>query len=242
MQHAFMWIRSVAFYILYILCVIIFGMTAIIVGPFISYLGRHKILTNGGMAINRCLSLTCGINVQVDGRENIPDDACIVLSKHQSTWEVYFLQHAFRPVATILKKELMNIPIFGWSIRLMEPIAIDRSNRREAMAQVIAGGKKRLEAGDRVVIYPEGTRTPFGQVGRYGRSGAALAIESGKPIIPVSHNAGYCWPAKKLLKRSGKIHVIIGEPISPEGYTDSQELINVVKERIEEQQKKLTNH
>ncbi|MEZ5530578.1 MAG: lysophospholipid acyltransferase family protein [Porticoccaceae bacterium] len=239
MNKPIMIVRSVLFYVLYYLIVFSFGLASTLSGPFLSYMNRHRLLTTAGMLINRALSLTCGIKVQIDGLENIPDGPCVVLSKHQSTWEVYLLQRLFMPVSTILKQELLKIPFFGWGIRLMHPIAIDRSNPRQAMVQVMQQGKERLAEGNRVVIYPEGTRIPYGKIGKYGRSGAALAVASGVPVVPVSHNAGFCWPAHQLLKRPGKIHVVIGKPIDTQG-ADSQQLTEELKAWIEEQQHRLS--
>lgn len=232
-------VRSFLFYVLYFLIVLSFGLVSTLSGPFLSYLNRHRLLTTAGMLINKSLSLTCGIKVQVDGLENIPSTPCVILSKHQSTWEVFFLQRLFMPVSTILKRELLKIPFFGWGIRLMHPIAIDRSNPRQAMVQVMQQGKQRIAEGNRVVIYPEGTRTPYGVTGNYGRSGAALAIAAGVPIVPVAHNSGYCWPAHQLMKKPGKIHVVIGKPLDTTD-KNSQQLTEEVKTWIEEQQLKLS--
>lgn len=236
MNKPIMLVRSILFYILYMLIVFVFGLVATCSGPFLSYLNRHRLLTTAGMLINRALSLTCGIKVQVDGLENVPQTPCVILSKHQSTWEVFFLQRLFMPVSTILKQELLKIPFFGWGIRLMHPIAIDRSNPRHAMKQVMQQGKQRLAEGNRVVIYPEGSRIPFGKIGKYGRSGAALAIAAGVPIIPVAHNAGYCWPARQLMKRPGTIHIIIGKPIIVTPESSSQIVTEQVRDWIETQQ------
>lgn len=239
MNKPIMLLRSMLFYLFYLLIVFVFGLVSIISGPFLGYLNRHRLLTTAGMLINRALSLTCGINVQVDGLENVPHTPCVILSKHQSTWEVFFLQRLFMPVSTILKQELLKIPFFGWGIRLMHPIAIDRSNPRQAMKQVMQQGTQRIGEGNRVVIYPEGSRIPFGKIGKYGRSGAALAIAAGVPIIPVAHNAGYCWPARQLMKRPGTIHVIIGKPIIVTPESNSLAVTEQVKDWIETQQLKL---
>ncbi|WP_461481126.1 lysophospholipid acyltransferase family protein [Porticoccus sp.] len=239
MNKPTMIVRSALFYVLYMLIVFVFGLGSTLSGPFLSYLNRHRLLTTAGMLINRSLSLTCGIKVQIDGLENIPQTPCVILSKHQSTWEVFLLQRLFMPVSTILKRELLQIPFFGWGIRLMHPIAIDRSNPRQAMVQVMQQGKQRLAEGNRVVIYPEGTRIPYGEIGHYGRSGAALAIAAGVPIVPVAHNSGHCWPAHQLLKKPGKIHVVIGKPLATDN-ANSQMLTEEVKTWIEAQQLRLS--
>jgi len=82
---------------------------------------------------------------------------------------------------------------------------------------VIEQGRARLAEGEWVVIFPEGTRMPPGQTRKYGASGALLATETGKLIVPVAHDAGYYWPRRGLLKRPGTIRVVIGPPIDAVG-------------------------
>ena len=106
------------------------------------------------------------------------------------------------------------------------------------MKQILKKGKQRLSEGNNVLIYPEGTRTPVGKVGNYGRSGAALAVASGVPIIPVAQNAGYCWPAHTFIKWPGQIHVSIGQPIDTSD-ADSKQLTEQVKDWIEATQQTL---
>ena len=233
MNKPIMLLRSMLFYLLYLLIVFVFGLVSIISGPFLGYLNRHRLLTTAGMLINRALSLTCGINVQVDGLENVPHTPCVILSKHQSTWEVFFLQRLFMPVSTILKQELLKIPFFGWGIRLMHPIAIDRSNPREALKQATLQGVARLKENYNVLLFPEGTRVPVGTRGNYARSGANIAVAGQVPILPIAHNAGYCWPAKSLLIYPGTITLVIGEPIPTVG-RNSKELIVEVANWIEQ--------
>lgn len=230
--------RSTLFYLVYALTMVIFGTISCTVGILLPYKIRQHVITCANVIIIKWLSISCGITVKVDGLENIPDTPCVVLSKHQSGWETFYLQRALRPVSTILKKELFWIPFFGWGLYFMHPIAIDRSNPREAMKQILTQGKQRLAEGNNVLIYPEGTRTPVGKVGNYGRSGAALAVASGVPIVPVAQNAGYCWPAHKFIKWPGIIHVSIGKPIDTTG-ADSKVLTAQVKDWIESTQETL---
>ena len=99
----------------------------------------------------------------------------------------------------------------------MHAIAIDRKAGHSAVSQVIEQGKDRLAEGDWIVIFPEGTRMPAGETRRYGVSGALLASETGKLIVPVAHNAGHYWPRRGLRKRPGTVRVVIGPPIAAAG-------------------------
>ncbi len=240
MKTAVAFTRSVLFYLIYLLVMVIFGTFSCTIGIFLPYKIRQNIVTWANAIIIKWLNISCGITLQVDGLENVPSSPCVILSKHQSGWETFYLQRLLRPVSTILKKELFWIPFFGWGLYFMHPIAIDRSNPREAMKQILSQGKRRLAQGNNILIYPEGTRTPVGKIGNYGRSGAALAIAAGVPILPVAQNAGYCWPAHKFIKWPGRIHVVIGKPIDTNG-TDSRQLTEQVKDWIETTQQTLSH-
>jgi len=117
----------------------------------------------------------------------------------------------------VFKRELLMIPIVGWALRLMRPIAINRSGGGNALRQVVAQGKERIASGCWVVIFPEGTRMKVGETRRYGLSGAVLASEASLKIVPIAHTAGYFWPRRGWLKKPGVIRVVIGKPIDAAG-------------------------
>ena len=103
----------------------------------------------------------------------------------------------------VLKRELLWMPVVGLALRQMHAIAIDRRAGHSAVSQVIEQGKDRLAEGNWVVIFPEGTRMPAGETRRYGVSGALLASETGRLIVPVAHNAGFYWPRRGVRKKPG---------------------------------------
>jgi 1-acyl-sn-glycerol-3-phosphate acyltransferase len=185
------------------------------------------------------LQITCGLKYRVDGSENIPAGPCVIMSKHQSAWETMALQKMFPPQVWVMKREIFWIPFFGWAIAAMEPIAIDRASGRKAMSQIIDQGKKTLDSGKWVVIFPEGTRVPPGKKGRYGMGAAILATSSGYPVIPVALNSGEYWRRNDFIKRPGTINVVIGKPIDSTG-RDPAELNHEVEEWIETQMKRIS--
>ena len=163
----------------------------------------------GGRAI-------CGLEVTTEGSENIPDEPAVFLIKHTTALETYWQIAALPTSAWVLKKELLYLPVFGWALALvMKSIAIDRGAGGSAVKQVIAQGRDRIASGMSVCIFPEGTRMPPGETRRYGVSGAALARETGCPIVPVAHNAGDLWPKRGMAKTPGRIRFCIGPPIDP---------------------------
>ena len=159
----------------------------------------------------------CGLRYRIIGAENIPKTPSIVLSKHQSAWETLAFQEIFPPQVWVLKKELLRIPFFGWGLAMTSPIAIDRSAKKKALEQIVEQGKDRLKLGFWIVVFPEGTRIPPGQRGKYRIGGAWLATHTNVPVVPVAHNAGEFWGRNSFVKHPGTITVSIGQPIDPTG-------------------------
>ena len=174
----------------------------------------------------------CGLDYRVEGREHLPGGAAIILSKHQSAWETIVFQEIFPAQTWVLKRELLWIPLFGWALALLRPIAIDRSAGRKAIEQVIEQGRERLQSGIWVVVFPEGTRVAPGTRKRYAMGGAVLAAETGYPVVPVAHNAGSFWPRRGFLKRPGTVRVVIGPVIDPSGQK-AEAIIKQAEEWIE---------
>lgn len=210
------YVRSLLFSMAMITSTILIAILLILFAPT-PFVVRSRLARGYACFVISALKLFCGINYKVSGRENIPDGAAIILSKHQSTWETYALQLFFPPQVWVLKRELMWLPIFGWGMALLKPIAIDRSSGRKAINQIIEKGKQRLDAGIWVTIFPEGTRIAPGEYKRWGIGGAVLAENSGYPVVPVAHNAGEFWGRRSFLKKPGTIQVTIGPPIETKG-------------------------
>lgn len=162
------------------------------------------------------LKVTCKIDFQVQGTEHIPKQASVILSKHQSAWETIAFQSIFPPQVWVLKRELLWIPVFGWALKALGAISIDRGNKRHALRKILKQGEKRLKQGRWIVVFPEGTRLSPGEHKRYALSGALLARENQCPVVPVAHNAGSFWPRKGLAKVPGTVQVRIGPVIEPD--------------------------
>jgi 1-acyl-sn-glycerol-3-phosphate acyltransferase len=209
-------IRSLIFFLLQLLLTPVFSMLAVLTFPF-SAITRYRLISTYAKTMIWLLKLICSIHYEVRGMENIPEKPCIVLCKHQSAWETLALQFIFPPQVWVLKRELLWIPFFGWGLAMTSPIAINRSDGTGAVKQLLKQGKARLAQGFFVVIFPEGTRIPFGQRGKYKIGGAMLAASSGTPVVPVAHNAGRLWGRNSFIKRPGLITMSIGAPIEVKG-------------------------
>ena len=226
-------LRSLAFYCGYIVIIGFFSCLAFTVGMLLPQAPRQTLATTANALVVLWLRLCCGVKLRVEGRENIPQRPFVALSKHQSSWETYYLQRRLRPVSTVLKRELLKIPLLGWGLAVVAPIAIDRDNPREALRQVMEQGRERLDAGMNVLLYPEGTRIDAGAAApKFNRSGAALAVAAGVPVLPICHNAGACWPAHRLIKYPGTITLVFGKPIDTTG-RDAKSITNDVAEWME---------
>lgn len=224
-------IRSLIFLLLQIVITPLFTLIAILTFPF-HPITRYRIISGWALTMLWLLRVVCGIRMEVRGAENIPTKPCLVLCKHQSAWETIALQKVFPPQVWVIKRELLWLPFFGWGLAMTSPVAIKRSEGREAIKQLLRQGKERLALGFCVVIFPEGTRIPFGQRGRYKIGGALLGASSGVPIVPVAHNAGKLWGRESFLKYPGVITMSIGAPIDPAGLK-AEEINLRVEEWIE---------
>ena len=207
------YLRSLVFYIGYLGSGLLASFLACILGPFMTLNSRLKFFSIWPRFANWFLYVTCNIKLIVEGEENIPTQPCVIVSNHQGQWETFSMQYLFHPLCTLLKKELLYIPIWGWAMSLLRPIAINRSKPKQAILQTLSEGTNRLQEGLFVLLFPEGTRVEAGKVGNYARSSFELAKRNNVKVLPICHNSGDCWPAHKFIKKSGTIKLFIGEPI-----------------------------
>ena len=183
-----------------------------------------------------------GIQNRVTGMENLPTgakDPAVLLVKHQSTWETFVMPALMpHPLAYVFKKELLSVPFFGWAMARMDMIHNDRGQRSQAFAKVVTQGKRLMGEGVWVIMFPEGTRIPRGQVGTYKSGGTRLAIEAGVPVIPIAVTSAKCWPTKAFIKKPGIVDISIGKAISSEG-RQPEELMQEVQAWIESEMRRL---
>ncbi len=209
-------IRSFIFFLLQLVITPVFTLIAILSFPF-HPITRYRLISGWALTMMWLLRVVCGISIEVRGAENIPARPSILLCKHQSAWETIALQKVFPPQVWVLKRELLWLPFFGWGLAMTSPIAIKRSNGMGAVKQLLKQGKQRLEMGFFVVIFPEGTRIPYGKRGKYKIGGAMLGAATGVPVVPIAHNAGKLWGRNSFLKHPGVITMSIGRAIAPAG-------------------------
>lgn len=211
-------IRSVIFYIVIFFFSVIWNTLSVVIGLFLPYKQRYwLVVTVWTSTFIWLLKWICGIRYEITGKDNIPQQACLVSSNHQSSWETFFLQSICTPQSQVVKRELLWIPFFGWAYSILKPIAIDRSDKRSAREQVMEQGSHYLKTGIWVLIFPEGTRTKPGHLGKFAKGAAGLAKEANVPVLPVAHNSGQYYINKQFIKYPGTVYVTIGKPIASEG-------------------------
>ncbi len=193
-----------------------FAVISLLTFPFDPFT-RYRVITTWTRLVLWGAETICGIRYRVLGAENVPAQACVVLSKHQSAWETLAFQVIFPPQVYVIKRELLWIPFFGWGLAMLSPVAIDRTAGMRALKQMLAQGKDRIARGFWIIVFPEGTRIAPGARGTYQTGGAAIAVHAGAPVLPVAHNAGTCWGRHAFRKYPGTITVSIGKPIDSRG-------------------------
>lgn len=226
-----LFLRSLSFSIGLGLSLLVFAPLSLLTFP-LPYLWRYRFITQWAHFNLWWLQKTCRLSYEIEGLENVPEKPVIVLSKHQSAWETLALQKIFHPQVWVLKRELLWLPLFGWGLALLKPIAINRKSKRQAIEKVIAEGRKRLRDGCWVVIFPEGTRVAPGKKVRYRMGGAILAEQVNCPVVPVAHNSGDYWARKSFIKYPGTIRMVVGPRIDAENRS-AAEINRLVEEWIE---------
>ena len=148
-----------------------------------------------------------GIRVRVHGE--VPPGSCLIAVKHQSMFETLEMVRLTRLPIIVLKKELSDIPLFGFLTRRYGVIPVERSAGAKALRNLVAEGQKAIATGRPVIIYPEGTRVPVGETPPLRSGFAALYRALGLPVVPVAVDSGRLW-GRGLIHKSGTITVKVG--------------------------------
>ena len=190
----------------------------LILGMLTTFKIRWKIGYAWCAIISWMTKVFCGLTFEVEGMENFdPKQPAIILSNHQSAWETLALRYILPPHSVVIKRELLYLPIWGWSLLTLKSIVINRKNQRASLRAILEQGSRYLNEGLWVLIFPEGTRAPAREVLKFNIGGAMLAHKTGFPVIPVAHNAGDFWPRYSFFKYPGVIKLKIGPVIESKG-------------------------
>lgn len=134
-----------------------------------------------------------GVKVEVRGQEYFPTGAAICAGKHQSTMDVFISFLLVPKPTSIMKRELLWYPVFGWYALMAKNIPIDRGRQVRSVKKMRAVAKQRADEGRQVMIFPEGTRRAPGAEPSYRPGVFGLYETLNVPIVPVATNSGLCW-------------------------------------------------
>ena len=165
--------------------------------------------------IQGLLRAVVGLRYEVRGLEHLPPGPALLAAKHQSAWETLAFNLIVPDLVVALKQELLRLPFFGWFARKSRMIGIDRRHGTSALRSLVRGAEVALARGQRVLIFPEGTRVAPGSRGRYLPGIAALYGKLDRPVVPVALNSGLFWGRRGFVKRPGVIVVEFLPPIPP---------------------------
>jgi len=224
-SRAVLYARGVAWWIAFLACTIPFTIP-VLLALLISYETGFKIIRIWLRFSLWALQKICKIDWDVQGMANLPDNPVLVMSKHQSTFETFYLAHALKQPVFVAKRELAYVPCFGWCFWMAD-------------CQIEEQSRERFDRGRCVVIFPEGTRRPPGAEPVYRIGGAVVATKLGVKVVPIAHNAGEYWPRLSLIKWPGTIKIRIGPAIDASG-RKPDEVLAEVQDWIETEQEKIT--
>ncbi len=156
-----------------------------------------------------------GLDHEIRGLDRIPPGGCIVAMKHQSTWDVLIVPVVLGDPASVLKRELLLVPFYGWYAARAGSIAIDRKGGASALRGMVTAARPVVAQGRPIVIFPEGTRVAPGTRLPYLPGVAALYQALALPLVPAAVNSGYFWGRRRFVKRPGRIVLEFLEPIPP---------------------------
>lgn len=223
-------LRSILFNLLYGLWTAVMHIACLplLLGP------RRWIYGAAGLWIDVTLWLLkhiVGLDHRVLGAEHLPHGSVIFAAKHQSAWETLFLSRYLGYPAFVLKRELLSIPLFGWYLKKVGMIAIDRRAGASALRDMTRQSAEVFAGGRSLLIFPEGTRVAPGQQRPYQPGIAGLYGQLKVPVVPVALNSGLFWGRKAFVKRPGTITVEFLPAIQPG--LDRKTLMKDLESRIE---------
>lgn len=204
-------LRSLAYALIFYPATVLFVIAGIIATLFGQETTRKLVRSWTGFH-DGLARLILGIRAELHGE--IPKGAVLIAVKHESMFETLEMVRLADTPAIVLKRELSEIPFFGWLTRRYGVIPVDRSAGPKALREMISAGRAATASGRAVTIYPEGTRVAHGSKPQLRSGFAGLYRALGLPVVPVAVDSGRLW-TKGFVKKPGTIHFRVGETIPP---------------------------
>ena len=209
-------IRNIIFSTFFFLGIIIISL--IFLPAF--FLPKKIVLIGGrlmGYWTGFCLKVFLSTKITIKGKENmITNEKFFIASSHQSMFETFYLQTIFNSPIFILKKELLNIPIFGWYLKKIGSISIQRDKITKDNLGFFENISKKISSSNQpLIIFPQGTRVLPGERPPFKKGASRIYEELKITCQPVAINSGYVWPKKGLKNSNKNITISILKPIEP---------------------------
>ena len=229
-------IRSILFYAFLSVWTIFMGIICL---PYLFFSNSHirKPINFWILGIFTLLESICNITHEIRGKENIPNNSVLIVSKHQSAFETFALFFYLNNSIFIHKTQLFFIPIFGQYLKKTNMISINRSEGAASMRKILREAKSRMAAGCSIIIFPEGTRKIPGDIPDYKTGFIGIYNETESEILPIAVNSGLYWPKHTFIKTPGKIIIKILKPIPAKLKKD--EVLEKIESAIEEETNKI---
>lgn len=224
-------LRTFCFYLLFFPWTLI----ATVLALALSLIGQNQTHSFVRFWGRSCLFFA-GLKVKVQGSENIPiDSPAIYVSNHQSNFDIPII-YAGLPIQFrwMAKQELFRVPLFGLALKRSGFISIDRSNQRNTIHSIIAAAQ-RIKDGASMIIFPEGTRTPNGQLQKFKKGALLIAAKAQVPVVPIAiHGSFQIQPKDRWKINGGPLTLVILQPIPTTGLksSDIDALTNKVHDQI----------
>jgi 1-acyl-sn-glycerol-3-phosphate acyltransferase len=224
------WLRSLlfagSFYL--VSAIVAVGLSPMLLGPRKPLMA---VLRFWSRLVTWMLRVICDVRVEVRGRENLPAGPAVIAPKHQCMFDIFGSLGLLPDGCFVLKKELLDIPFFGWWALRTGMIVVDREGHATALRKLVTDARDRLSESRQLVIFPEGTRREPGEAGVYKPGIAALYRELDLPVVPLALNTGVHWAPRGITMRPG---VIVFEflPAIPPGLKRA-EFMRELEARIE---------
>jgi 1-acyl-sn-glycerol-3-phosphate acyltransferase len=207
-------LRSAAFNLAYYLWTAVLGLLLL---PALALSRRvnmaiARLWARGVLAL---LATLVGLTYEVRGIEHRPAGPAIVAFKHQSAWETVVLLLLLPDAAVVYKRELHLVPLFGWFIRKLDMVPVDRGAGGSAMRDLLRRARAAVAEGRLIAVMPEGTRVAPGVRRPYHPGVAALYTDLGLPVVPIALNSGLFWGRRSFVKQPGVITLEFLAPIAP---------------------------
>ena len=208
---------------------------AIVAMPWAALRDDFRLMYRWGMGIVWLGVRAAGVRVRVEGTENLPAQPCIFVSNHVSNMDAPVLLPMLPGMSSVfIKKKLMSIPILGMAMRMGKYIPVSRGHSQDEAQKSVEYAAEVLRGGRNIVLFPEGTRSPDGNLLPFKKGGFFLAAETGAPMVPViiRGTAG--------MMRKGSFKIYPGEAVVqflpvmwPEHFEGREELMDAVRTEME---------